>query len=251
MPKEKRTILLVSKSKTKGLPWREYLEADDEIDWSLIEEDSAAKAARSCLNLRPDCLLVTGTPSGINDILAALRESIERIPVVAITEAGEGDETLNGIGREIGECLQREIVSRGVLLRTVSRTIEMTRMRVLVEEQARQIAELKQNLETEQSQMLERERRAHQMAEAVNRDKDEFIAVVSHELRAPLNAILGWARILKLGKYNAKTFEHAVDVIERSARTQQRLIEDLLDMARVIRGKLRLETKPVDLARVI
>jgi len=250
MPKQKRTILLVNKNKTDRPPWREYLETDDEIDWSFIEEESPAKAATSCLRIRPDCLLVSGTPSGINDALAALQESIDQIPVIAITDSG-GDETLGAIGREVGECLNREAVSSGVLRRTVSRAIEMTRMQCLIEQQARQIEELNQRLETERRQMLERERRAHEMAEAVNRDKDEFIAVVSHELRAPLNAILGWARILKIGKYNAKTFEHAVDVIERSARTQQRLIEDLLDTARVIRGKLRLETKPVDLARVI
>jgi signal transduction histidine kinase/ActR/RegA family two-component response regulator len=250
MPKEKRTILLVNKNKTDRPPWREYLETDDEIDWSFIEEESAAKAATSCLRIRPDCLLVTGTPSGINDVLAALQESIDQIPVIAITDS-DGDETLRAIGREVGECLNRKAVSSGVLRRTVSRAIEMTRMQCLIEQQARQIEELNLRLETERRQMLERERRAHEMAEAVNRDKDEFIAVVSHELRAPLNAILGWARILKIGKYNAKTFEHAVDVIERSARTQQRLIEDLLDTARVIRGKLRLETKPVDLARVI
>jgi signal transduction histidine kinase/CheY-like chemotaxis protein len=250
MPKEKRTVLLVNKNSTEHLPWREYLETDEEIDWSFIEEESAATAANSCLRLRPDCLLVTGTPSGINDVLSALQKSIEQIPVIAITDSG-GDELLRGIGREVGECLNREAVSSAVLRRTVSRAIEMTRMQCLIEQQARQIEELNLRLETERRQMLERERRAHEMAEAVSRDKDEFIAVVSHELRAPLNAILGWARILKIGKYNAKTFEHAVDVIERSARTQQRLIEDLLDTARVIRGKLRLETKPVDLARVI
>ncbi len=250
MPKEKRTILLVSKNNTDPQPWREYLETDDAIDWSFIEEESAAKAATSCLLIRPDCLLVSGTPSGINDVLAALQESIDQIPVIVITDSG-GDESLGPIGREVGECLNREAVSSGVLRRTVSRAIEMTRMQCLVEQQARQIDELNLRLETERGQMMERERRARDLAEAVNRDKDEFIAVVSHELRAPLNAILGWARILKIGKYNAKTFEHAVDVIERSARTQQRLIEDLLDTARVIRGKLRLETKPVDLARVI
>jgi signal transduction histidine kinase/ActR/RegA family two-component response regulator len=256
MPKEKRTILLVSKNKTDRLPWREYLETDDEIDWSFIEEESPAKAATSCLRLRPDCLLVTGTPSGINDVLAALQESLDQIPVIAITDPGTDSGAIEtplnkAIGREVGECLNREAVSSGVLRRTVSRAIEMTRMQCLIEQQVRQIEELSTRLETERRQMLERERQAREMAEAVNRDKDEFIAIVSHELRAPLNAILGWARILKIGKYNAKTFEHAVDVVERSARTQQRLIEDLLDTARVIRGKLRLETKPVDLARVI
>ncbi|MGH9939285.1 MAG: hybrid sensor histidine kinase/response regulator, partial [Blastocatellia bacterium] len=72
-----------------------------------------------------------------------------------------------------------------------------------------------------------------------------------HELRSPLNAMLGWSKILRKGGVDAKTQAHAVEVIERSARAQQNLIEDLLDMARIVGGKLRLETRPVSLARVV
>jgi CheY-like chemotaxis protein/nitrogen-specific signal transduction histidine kinase len=103
----------------------------------------------------------------------------------------------------------------------------------------------------EREELLRKEREAREQAEAANRGKDEFVAMVSHELRSPLNAMLGWSKILRKGGVDAKTQSHAVEVIERSARAQQTLIEDLLDMARIVGGKLRLETRPVSLARVV
>jgi PAS domain S-box-containing protein len=112
------------------------------------------------------------------------------------------------------------------------------------------ITERKQ-AEMEREDLLRKERDAREQAEAANRGKDEFVAMVSHELRSPLNAMLGWSKILKKGGVDAKTQSHAVEVIERSARAQQTLIEDLLDMARIVGGKLRLETRPVSLARVV
>ncbi|MGH9937387.1 MAG: hybrid sensor histidine kinase/response regulator, partial [Blastocatellia bacterium] len=112
------------------------------------------------------------------------------------------------------------------------------------------ITERKQ-AEMEREELLRKEREAREQAEAANRGKDDFVAMISHELRSPLNAMLGWSKILKKGGVDAKTQSHAVDVIERSARAQQTLIEDLLDMARIVGGKLRLETRPVSLARVV
>jgi signal transduction histidine kinase len=112
------------------------------------------------------------------------------------------------------------------------------------------ITERKQ-AEMEREDLLRKEREAREQAESANRGKDEFVAMVSHELRSPLNAMLGWSKILKKGGVDAKTQAHAVEVIERSARAQQTLIEDLLDMARIVGGKLRLETRPVSLARVV
>src|SRR5262245_47062040 len=81
--------------------------------------------------------------------------------------------------------------------------------------------------------------------------KDEFLALVSHELRSPLNAMLGYARLLRFGSLDAQKIRNAVDVIERGARVQTQLIDDLLDTARIISGKLRLEVGSVDLVPVI
>src|SRR5207248_4436756 len=81
--------------------------------------------------------------------------------------------------------------------------------------------------------------------------KDEFLATVSHELRTPLNAIIGWCHMLGRGKADEATFAHALKTIERNAKLQAQLIEDILDVSRIITGKVRLNTGPVDMAAVI
>ena len=99
--------------------------------------------------------------------------------------------------------------------------------------------------------LLEREQAARASAEEANRLKDEFLAVVSHELRTPLNAILGWADMLQRGTLQATQRERAYRTIGDSARRQAELIEDLLDVARITTGKLRLEQHVVDLRDVV
>ena len=98
---------------------------------------------------------------------------------------------------------------------------------------------------------FEREQAARRTAESLSRAKDEFVATVSHELRTPLNAIFGWVAMLKIGALDAAGQTKALDVIDRNTRVQAQLIDDLLDMARVIRGTVRLEMQPVDLAAVV
>ncbi|HVG21246.1 MAG TPA: PAS domain S-box protein, partial [Blastocatellia bacterium] len=93
--------------------------------------------------------------------------------------------------------------------------------------------------------------RARAEAEEANRAKDEFLATVSHELRTPLNAIVGWAHMLRHNKFDEPTTERALETIERNSRSQARLIEDILDVSRIITGKLRLEVHPIDLTPVI
>jgi PAS domain S-box-containing protein len=105
--------------------------------------------------------------------------------------------------------------------------------------------------ERQRAAALEREQAARRAAESLSRAKDEFVATVSHELRTPLNAIFGWVAMLKTGTLDANGQTKAVEVIDRNTRIQAQLIDDLLDMARVIRGTVRLELQPVDLAVVL
>jgi PAS domain S-box-containing protein len=103
--------------------------------------------------------------------------------------------------------------------------------------------------EAERERLLKNEQTARKDAEIANRLRDEFLATVSHELRAPLNSILGWARLLEKGKLDKATSEKAFNTIVRNAESQNRLIEDLLDVSRIISGKLRLEVmtiKPIN-----
>ncbi len=110
---------------------------------------------------------------------------------------------------------------------------------------SRDVTERKNN-ELERERLLSNERNARRDAEIANRLRDEFMATVSHELRTPLNAILGWAKILKAGKTDAKNNAKAVDTIIKNAETQNRLIEDLMDVARIVSGKLVIEREAVN-----
>lgn len=105
--------------------------------------------------------------------------------------------------------------------------------------------------EIERADLLERESEARQQAEEASRLKEEFLATVSHELRTPLNAVVGWSRLLRSGQLDAEGTLHAVEVIERNAAAQRQIIEDLLDVSRIVTGKLRISTQPVDLLLVI
>jgi signal transduction histidine kinase/ActR/RegA family two-component response regulator len=105
--------------------------------------------------------------------------------------------------------------------------------------------------EVERAALLAREQEARVEAEAANRIKDEFLAVLSHELRSPLNPILGWSRLLQTRKFDAAKTTEALATIERNAKLQAELIEDLLDVSRILRGKLSLNVAPVALTSTI
>jgi PAS domain S-box-containing protein len=114
----------------------------------------------------------------------------------------------------------------------------------------RDITERKRT-EEDREKLFAREQAARQEAEEASRLKDEFLATVSHELRSPLNAIMGWANILRTGKLDPESAANAVQTIERNARSQAQLIEDLLDVSRIISGKLRLNVEPVYIMGII
>ena len=116
----------------------------------------------------------------------------------------------------------------------------------LAEEVARRAAQAIEN-----AQAYRDAEAARAEAEAANRAKDEFLATLSHELRTPLNAILGWAQVLRVGQNDPTQVQQALSTIERNARRQAQLIDDLLGLSRIAAGKLRLELVPVDLTVVI
>jgi PAS domain S-box-containing protein len=112
-----------------------------------------------------------------------------------------------------------------------------------IDDQKRAVEDLQKALQEKQV--------AFETAEIANRVKDEFLAVLSHELRTPLNPILGWSQLLKTGRLNPEKTQEALKTIERNAKLQAELIEDLLDVSRILRGKLTLNVTTVNLADVI
>lgn len=106
-------------------------------------------------------------------------------------------------------------------------------------------------IETERERLFDAERIARAEAERAGRMKDEFLATLSHELRTPLNAIVGWAQILKASPFDSKDVKEGMEIIERNARAQAQIVEDLLDMSRIISAKVRLDVQRVDLVNVL
>jgi signal transduction histidine kinase len=155
------------------------------------------------------------------------------------------------VSGSLGEELAIEALKYGatdyVLKQRLGRLVPSVR-RALREAQERRA--LKQ-AEAEREQLLEREKAARAEAEQANRTKDEFLAVLSHELRTPLNPILGWAKLLRYQDLDAAQTAQAIVTIEQNAKLQADLIDNLLDISRIIQGRLTLKICPLDIATII
>jgi signal transduction histidine kinase/ActR/RegA family two-component response regulator len=135
-------------------------------------------------------------------------------------------------------------------LKNIEASLEQTEAaRLHVEELSRYIGEL-QRSEEARGQLLLRAERARAEAEAANRIKDEFLATLSHELRTPLTSLLGWSSVLREAKRDQKVLTQGLEAIDRNARVQAQLIDDLLDVSRIVSGKLNLDVRPLDIASV-
>lgn len=121
--------------------------------------------------------------------------------------------------------------------------------RLHVEELSKYIGEL-QRSEEARGQLLVRAERARSEAEAANRIKDEFLATLSHELRTPLTSLLGWSSVLREAKRDEKVLTQGLEAIDRNAKVQAQLIDDLLDVSRIVSGKLNLDVRPLDASSV-
>ena len=154
--------------------------------------------------------------------------------------------TISVIKNAAGGITGASTIARNI---TERKRAEEEREELLEREQAaRREAEQAHNLSAE---LLLREQAARKQAEEASRMKDEFLATVSHELRTPLNAIVGWAAILRRRSVDNNTAAQAIETIERNARAQTQLIEDLLDISRIITGRMRLDVQPVEVPLVI
>jgi PAS domain S-box-containing protein len=165
-----------------------------------------------------------------DEVLARLRrgERIDHFETVRITKAGR-------------------LVDMSI---TVSPIKDASGRIVGASKVARDISE-RRRIDEERAALLAREQEARRQAEALNRAKDELLATVSHELRTPLNAIFGWARLMKDGDLDAAGQTRAVETIIRNAALQARLVDDLLDLSRIVAGRMRLALEPTDLNAAI
>jgi signal transduction histidine kinase/CheY-like chemotaxis protein len=157
------------------------------------------------------------------------------------------------------EALETEIAER----RRAEASLQQARVELehRVEERTGDLARANEALQAEiahrekareeREQLLAREQRARTDAETANRTKDDFLATLSHELRTPLNAMLGWVHLIRGGKVDAATAARGLEVLERNTRAQAQLIDDLLDVSRIVSGKMHIEARQMDLAAVV
>ncbi|MBV8483881.1 MAG: PAS domain S-box protein [Verrucomicrobia bacterium] len=179
-----------------------------------------------------------------DEILARLRrgERYEHFETVRVTKDGRKLDvslTISPIKDANGRIIGASKIARDI-------TAWKATVGALID--AKKIAEA---ATSRQRELLEREKAAREESEKANRLKDEFLATLGHELRTPLNAMLGWAAVLRAGKVKPEEIVNGMEAIERNARVQAQIIDDLLDMSRIMSGKVRLEVERLDLASIM
>jgi signal transduction histidine kinase len=201
----------------------------------VTECDDQRSASEAVKQAAFDCVLLDYHLPGTDGlaVLRELRNGGNPVPVVALTGQGDEEVAVELMKAGAADYLNKNALTAERLERSLRYALALHRA------------------EEERRQLLEREQQARLQAQAANRAKDEFLATLSHELRTPLNAILGWSRLLASGHLDEPTSRRAIEIIERNTRLQAQLIEDLLDISRIITGKLRLEFRAVDVRSIL
>jgi signal transduction histidine kinase len=196
------------------------------------DRDAALEAIRTGTF---DCVLLDYNIPGTDglQITEAVRAGGNTVPIIALTGRGDEDLAVALMKAGASDYLNKNTLTGERLDRSLRYALDLHKA------------------QQERAQLLEREQRALQEAQAANRAKDEFLATLSHELRTPLNAILGWSRLLAAGTLDEDGSRRAIEIIGRNTRLQAQLIDDLLDISRIITGKLRLDLRMTPLAAVI
>ncbi len=284
---ERIRVLIVDDSPEDRELYRRLLVQDREHAYELLEAELGEDGLEIALREEPDCLLLDYKLPDVDGLEFLSRLLTEKlVPVIVLTGQGNEAVAVEAMKGGAQDYLLKGSVTRERLRLAVQNAIEKVALRRKVEERTAELAEanaalrgmydeleilverrtaelsvtnqeLKREIrvrewaEEERARLLVLEQAARQQAEEANRMKDEFLATLSHELRTPLNAILGWAQVLRVGKLDPAASTRALETVERNARAQAQLIADLLDVSRIITGKLRLDSKPVELHRII
>jgi signal transduction histidine kinase len=212
---------------------RDYVARLLEAEYDVEAVADGERALEAALARPPDLVLSDVMMPRLDGfgLLERLRadERLRTVPVILLSARAGEESRVEGLEAGADDYLVKPFGARELLAR-VSANLEMARMR---------------------REAAERERALRERAEEASRAKDEFLATVSHELRTPLNSMLGWARLLRAGRLDPVAAARALETIERNTVSQAQLIEDLLDISRIITGKMRLAIQPITLESVV
>ena len=237
MGRTERVVLIVDDSPEDREAVRRYLKKDREVDYQFLENSSGAEGLQSCRTSPVDCLLLDYDLPDLDGLqfLAELTKGPESPPVPVVMLTGRGGESVavQALKQGAQDYLVKGSYSPEVLRRTVDDAIERVAIRKELEEQRRE-------LETLYAEARDSDRR-----------KDEFLAMLAHELRNPLAPILNAVHVVKLSPGDAPTLWRMTGMAEQQVRHLCRLVDDLLDVSRITRGKIQLRTELIDLASIV
>lgn len=237
MSQTRRTVLIVDDSPEDCEVYRRFLLEAEEYEYTVIATGLAREGLALHQQYQPDVVLLDYRMPDLDglEFLTQLKAQTQQnvLPVVMLT--GRGNEAIAVQSMKMGaqDYVVKEQVTSESLQLTVNGAIAMVQIRLQL------------------LQQIELEKIARTEAETANRIKDEFLAVLSHELRSPLNPILGWSKLLQTHQLDKAQTTQALTTIERNAKLQAELIEDLLDISRILQGKLSLNLCPLDLTVTI
>ena len=241
-------ILIVDDSPEDRFTYKRFLTTQSRFSAAFIESDLGEEGLDACRRERPDCVLLDYRLPDLTGVefLSQLRSfvELEMVPVIVLTRQGNEEIAVLAMKSGAQDYLMKDSLSTEVLTRAVENAIEKVK---LIRDRQRAEHALRE-AHTHLEQQVEE--RTAELTRA-NRMKDEFLATLSHELRTPLNAILGWITLVRDGRLSGERRDLALESIQRNARLQAKLIEDLLDVSRIISGKFTLEFADVDLNRIV
>jgi signal transduction histidine kinase len=217
-------ILIVDDSPEDRFTYRRLLTSQHRRDFQFFESDLGEEGLEACRTNRPDCVLLDYRLPDLDGVefLQRLRTASEsEVPIIVLTRQGNEEIAVQAMKAGAEDYLLKDSVSADSLCRAIEFAMEKAANR--------------------------RERELRKQAEQANRMKDEFLATLSHEMRTPLNAILGWITLIRSGRLSSDRVVFGLEAVERNARTQARLIEDLLDVSRIISGKFVLDKSEFEL----
>jgi signal transduction histidine kinase len=243
--KQKLNILLVDDHLNNLLVLEAVLES---LGQNLVKAQSGEEALECLLKQDFGLILLDVQMPGMDGFetasLIRRRERSRNTPIIFLTAIDKSSiSTLKGYSLGCVDYMFKPIAP-DVLRSKIAVFIDLFNKTEEVRRLSERVNELEQ-VEEERARLLVREQEARAEAEAANQAKDEFLAMVSHELRTPLTPLIGWIEMLSSQKLDQTTYSQAIDSIERSAKLQAQIVEDLLDISRIIMGKLHIEIREI------